>query len=48
MHTRSGAGGSEIEETREVVEEPLTIPALFVDMAHFRSYSSLWNGVFAT
>ena len=44
---RSGAG-AKFEETREVVEESLTMPSLSVDMEHFRPYSSLWNGVFAT
>ena len=40
--------GAKFEETRVVVEEPLTMPSLSVDTEHFRPYSSLWNGVFAT
>ena len=39
---------TKFEETREVEEEALTMPSSSVDMEHFRPYSSLWNGVFAT
>ena len=39
---------TKFEETRELEEEPLTMPSLSVDMEHFRPYSSHWDGVFAT
>ena len=49
-NAQSGAvrARTKFEETREVGEEPLTMPSLSVDMKHFRPYSSLWDGVFAT
>ena len=50
MECTSGAVRARVkfEETREVEEEPLTMPSFSVAIEYFRPYSTLWNGVFAT
>ena len=48
MHTGKVRAWAKLRETRQVEEEPWTMPSCSVDMEHFRPYSSLWDGVFAT